>query len=176
MVGRGITALTEQILIATRPQFKLRTKRCSNAEQSIESARVLNAAFVWLYTVFATTAETGMTAGSAVVGMNSIDCIFVANVAICMRATKLIIGAMLPVPQNWRDIEASVKEIQADPAAYHIGAKFLSGNPRKIAAEVTEADKENISGWIHASQPGGTLARANTVAQQTAYDHLHTCR
>jgi len=72
-------------------------------------------------------------------------------------------------------LRAGTASILADPARYHMGARFLTGKERLQVAAASEETAATLSAYIHAASPGTMLAKApviqsrDEVAQNVTY-------
>ncbi|KAF4710625.1 hypothetical protein FOZ63_018868 [Perkinsus olseni] len=54
-------------------------------------------------------------------------------------------------------------KICVNPAGYHVGTAYLTGSHTSDLVAVCETAVEFVSGYIHATMPGTTLANANVL-------------
>jgi hypothetical protein len=96
--------------------------------------------------------------------------------AICMQATKSIYGVCVPPTTSLTydsstktysgDVYVANEAIKAAPAQSHMGAMFLTGDARTVHTGWSEEEKRNLSAFIHAVAPNGTLARAPVIIKK----------
>jgi len=59
-----------------------------------------------------------------------------------------------------------LKEIEANPARFHMGSRFLTGQPRLPADVWNEEELSNLAAFIHATAETSTLAKAPVILKK----------
>lgn len=98
------------------------------------------------------------------------------------RAIKSVYSVALPPIPSHTLAVTTMADVKADPAAYHMGAAFLTGRARISCDVYDEADKAALSAFVHATAGGSTLAKAPSIMRKdevvatTVYNSLVTIK
>jgi len=88
--------------------------------------------------------------------------------AILQVAERSVFSVLLPPVDVYDQMKEEVERIKINPARYHEGSKFMTGLDQIKIPELEVEDAENIAGFIYATAPSGTLARAKVLPGKDA--------